>query len=70
MDLLRLFALIVGLVVNFKKTCVKGSHDILVENRGTRAKSIVFKDLFEHKGFFFKEKIMKKCTPPVPPKKK
>lgn len=36
----------------FQKTFVKRSRDVLIDNREIRSKSIVFKDSFEHKGFF------------------
>lgn len=44
----------------FQKTFVERSRDVLIDNREIRSKSIVFKDSFEHKGFFFKQKIMQK----------
>lgn len=40
----------------FQKTSVKGSPDVLIENREIWSKSMVFKDSFEHKGFFFSNK--------------
>ena len=50
-------------LTEFQKMFVKGSHDVLIGNREIWSKSLVFKDSFEHRGFFFfsKQKVMRKA---------